>query len=107
MTAQMISPLRLVHVNKLIPGNTYLIQERRPEYQHIKFKGIFITNHYPDRPYNKTMRHFTSVIGIGNKPRSDLTLQDEYWNYYECDATVRAWTNIALREITGDSSFHI
>jgi len=37
--------------------------------------------------------------------RSDLTLQDFYWNYYEADAIERSYTTQALRVITGDPNF--
>ena len=62
-------------------------------------------NDYPTRPYYTTMSHFNNVIGRGNQSRSDLMLQESYWNYYESDARIRAWSNFVLREITGDPSF--
>ena len=37
--------------------------------------------------------------------RSDLTLPDFYWNYYEADAIERAYITQALRAITGDPDF--
>ena len=99
----MIPPLRPVHVNDLQPGKTYLIQEKRPE--HLKFKGTFIRNEQPARPYYATITHFNDVIGPKNCSYCDLNLPDAYWNYYEADAQLRAWTNYMLREITGDPSF--
>ena len=101
----MIPPLRQVQVQDLQPGNTYLIQETRPEYQHMKFKGTFIKNDYPTRPYYTTVTHFNNVIGRGNHSQSDIRLQELYWNYYEADARIRAWSNFVLREMTGDPSF--
>ena len=101
----MIPPLRQVQVQDLQPGNTYLIQEKRPEYQHMKFKGTFIKNDYPTRPYYTTVTHFNNVIGRGNHSQSDIRLQELYWNYYEADARIRAWSNFVLREMTGDPSF--
>jgi hypothetical protein len=101
----MIPPLRQVQVQDLQPGKTYLIHEKRPEYQHMKFKGAFVKNDYPPNPYYTTMTHFNDVIGRGNTHQSDLTLQESYWNYYEADARIRAWTTFVLREITGDLSF--
>ena len=101
----MISPIRPVHVNDLQPGKTYLIQEKRPEHQHLKFKGTFIRNDQPSHAYHVTITHFKGVIGLKNCSYCDLQLPDAYWNYYEADAQIRAWTNCALREITGDPSF--
>jgi hypothetical protein len=40
-------PLQLVNPVDLVPGKTYLIQEKRPEYAHQKFKGTFVKNDYP------------------------------------------------------------
>jgi len=37
--------------------------------------------------------------------KNNLTLQDNYWNYYEADAVERAYITQALREITGDPEF--
>ena len=102
----MISPpLRLVPVTELQLGKTYLIQEKREEYQHLKFKGTFVMNDYPISHYHTAMTHFTGVIGRGNHPQPNIRLQEAYWNYYEADANLRAWTNFVLREITGDPSF--
>ena len=102
----MISPLRQVQVQDLQPVKTYLIQEKRPEYKHMKFKGTFAKNDYPPHPHYTTMTHFNNVIGRGNASQSDVTLQEVYWNYYEADARIRAWTNFVLRELTGDPSFN-
>ena len=66
-------------------------------------KGV--KNEYAISPYYTTMTHFTGVIGRGNHPQSNVRLQEAYWNYYEADANLRAWTNFVLREITGDPSF--
>ena len=104
------TPMRpLQHVNPvdLVPGKTYLIQEKRPEYAHQKFKGTFVKNDYPQHLFQCTITNFTNIICAGNKKRSDLRIQDTYWNYYEADAVTRAYTNQALREITGDPSFMI
>jgi len=101
----MIPPLRQVQVKDLQPGKTYLIQEKRPEYQRMKFKGTFVKNDYPPHPYYTTMTHFNDVIGRGNHSQNDVNLQESYWNYYEADARIRAWTTFVLREITGDPSF--
>ena len=100
-------PLQLVKPVDLILGRTYLIQEKRPEYAHQKFKGIFVKNDYPKSPVHCTITHFTNVICVGNHSCSNLGLQAIYWNYYEADAVTRAYTNQALREITGDTSFRI
>ena len=81
-------PLQLVNPINLVPGKTYLIQERRPEYAHQKFKGTFIKNDYPRSPVECTLTHFTNVICAGNKKRTDLTIPDTYWNYYEADEKV-------------------
>ena len=101
----MISPLRQVQVQDLQPGKTYLIQEKRPEYQHMKFKGTFVKNDYPPQPYYTTMTHFNNVIGRGNHSQMDVTLQEAYWNYYEADARLRAWTTFVMRELTGEALF--
>ena len=101
----MTPPLRQVQVKDLQFGNTYLIQEKRPEYQHMKFKGMFVKNDYPPQPHYITMTHFNNVIGRGNHSQSDIRLQESYWNYYEADARIRAWTTFVMREITGDPSF--
>ena len=101
----MIPPLRRVQVQDLQPGKTYLIQEKRPEYMHLKFKGTFVKNDYPPQPYYTTMTHFSNVIGRRNTSQGDVRLQEAYWNYYEADARIRAWTTFVLREITGDPSF--
>ena len=101
----MISQLRPVPVAELQLGKTYLIQEKRPEYQHMKFKGTFLKNEYAISPHHTTMTQFTGVIGRGNRPQPNLRLQELYWNYYEADANLRAWTNFMMREITGDQSF--
>jgi hypothetical protein len=100
-------PLQLVKPIALIPGKTYLIQEKRPEYAHQKFKGTFVENDYPQSPVYCTISHFTNVICVGNHSSSNLGLQSVYWNYYEADAVVRAYTTHVLRDITGDSSFSV
>ena len=99
--------LKLVNVVDLVPGRTYLIQEKRPEYAHQKFKGTFIKNDYPRHQFQCTITHFTNVICRGNDNSSDLGLQDTYWNYYEADAVALAYTNHVLRQITGDPDFMI
>ena len=101
----MLPPLRQVQVKDLQPGKTYLIQEKRPEYQHMKFKGTFVKNDYPPHPHYITMTHFNNVIGRGNHSQRDVRLQESYWNYYEADAVERAYTTQALRVITGDPDF--
>lgn len=101
----MLSPLRQVQVQDLQPGKTYLIQEKRPEYMHLKFKGTFVKNEYPPQPHYTTMTHFSNVIGRRNTSQGDVRLQEAYWNYYEADARLRAWTTFVLREITCDPSF--
>lgn len=100
-------PLQLVNPVNLVPGKTYLIQEKRPEYAHQKFKGTFVKNDYPRSPVHCTITHFTNVVCRGNYKSGDLGLQDIYWNYYEADALTRAYTNHVLREITGEPSFMI
>ena len=100
-------PLQHVIPVDLVPGKTYLIQEKRPEYAHQKFKGTFIKNDYPRHEYQCTITNFTNVICRGNQSISDLGLQDTYWNYYEANAVVMAYTNYVLRQITGDPSFII
>lgn len=98
-------PLKLVKPIDLKPGRTYLIQEKRPEYAHQKFKGTFVKNDYPKSPVHCTITHFTNVIYRGNNNSSGLGLQDIYWNYYEADAVEIAYTNMVLRDIIGDISF--
>ena len=100
-------PLQLVKPGDLIPGRTYLIQEKRPEYAHQKFKGTFVKNDYPRHQFQCTITHFTNVICRGNDNGSDLGLQDIYWNYYEADAVALAYTNLVLRQIIGDPNFMI
>lgn len=107
-------PLRAVNVDDLVPGRMYLIQEKRPDHHHLKFKGVFVENKSncmllskSKTHYCMTTTHFTKVICTGNQSRSDLELSDAYWNYYECDAMLRAFTNSALREITGDPNFRV
>jgi len=100
-------PLQLVNPVDLKPGRTYLIQEKRSEYSHQKFKGTFVRNNYPQHEFQCTITHFTNVIIRGNQKSGDLGLQDIYWNYYEADAVTRAYTNYILRDITGDQSFMI
>jgi hypothetical protein len=100
-------PLQLVKPIDLIPGRTYLIQEKRPKYAHQKFIGTFIKNDYPRSPVYCTITHFTNVICRGNRSSKDIGLQDIYWNYYEADAVALAYTTHFLREITGDPSFRI
>jgi hypothetical protein len=100
-------PLQLVKPGDLIPGRTYLIQEKRPEYAHQKFKGTFVKNDYPRHQFQCTITHFTNVICRGNDKGSDLGLQDIYWNYYEADAVALAYTNLVLRQIIGDPNFMI
>jgi hypothetical protein len=101
----MISQLHPVPVAELQPGKTYLIQEKRPEYQHMRFKGTFLKNDYAISPHHTTMTHFTGVIGRGNHRQPDVNLQECYWNYYEADANLRAWTNFVMSELTGEPSF--
>lgn len=103
----MVRPLKLVKPIDLIPGRTYLIQEKRPEYAHLKFKGTFVKNDYPKSPVHCTITHFTNVTCRGNYSSSDLGLQDIYWNYYEADAVEIAYTNMILRDIIGDPSFMV
>lgn len=98
-------PLQLVEPINLIPGKTYLILEKRPQYTHLKCKGTFVKNDYPCYEFQCTITHFTNVVVLDNKNSTDLRLQDAYWNYYEADAVTRAYTNHVLREITGDPSF--
>jgi len=99
-------PLRLVDPTNLEPGRTYLIQEIRPEYQHLRSKGTFVGNVLPVEPYQCIMSHFTNVIACPNNQKyPDLRLQGTYWNYYEADAVERAFTNHVLRQITGDPDF--
>lgn len=100
-------PLQLLNPVDLVPGKTYLIQEKRPEYAHQKFKGTFVKNDYPRNPFKCTITNFTNVICTGNQSRTDLRLPDIYWNYYEADAVAKAYTNQVLRMITGDPSFII
>ena len=100
-------PLQLVHAADLQPGKPYLIQEKRPEYAHLKYKGTFVKNEYPIHQFQCTTTHFTNVFIVGNKKSTDLRLQNTYWNYYEADAIIRAYTNHILRDITGDPSFRI
>jgi hypothetical protein len=100
-------PLQLVNPVDLKPGRTYLIQEKRPEYAHQKFKGTFVRNNYPQHEFQCTITHFTNVIIRGNQKSGDLGLQDTYWNYYEADALTQAYATHILREITGDPSFMI
>ena len=97
-------PLQLVNPLYLVPGKTYLIQEKRPEYAHQKFKGTFVKNHYT---LHCTITNFTNVICAGNQSSTDLRIPDIYWNYYEADAVAMAYTNHVLRQITGDPSFMI
>ena len=100
-------PLQLVNPVDLVPGKTYLIQEKRPEYAHQKFKGTFVKNDYPRYPLQCTITNFRNVICAGNQSRTDLRIPDIYWNYYEADAVAMAYTNHVLRQITGDPSFMI
>ena len=97
-------PLRLVAPVDLMIGKTYLIQEKRPEFAHLNSKGVFVKNDYPSKPYYCTITHFTNVLDNSGM-RSDLTLPDFYWNYYEADAIERAYITQALRAITGDPDF--
>jgi len=72
-------PLQLVDPINLIPGRTYLIQEKRPEYRHLRSKDTFVRNVLPDKPYQYIMTHFTNVIGCPrNQTIPDLRLQDTY-----------------------------
>ena len=99
-------PLQLVNPTDLVAGKIYLIQEKRPEYQHLNCKGTFIKNKYPTEPSMCIMSHFTNVVVQHNKSiQYNLRLQDAYWNYYEADAIERAYVNHVLREITGDPDF--
>jgi len=98
-------PLRLVAPADLKVGKTYLIQEKRPEYAHLKSKGIFVKNDYPALPHYCTISHFTNVVVNSGKLSGELALQDFYWNYYEADAVERAYITQALRTITGDPDF--
>lgn len=100
-------PLQLINPVDLVPGKTYLIQEKRDEYAHQKFKGTFVKNDYPQHPLQCTLTSFTNVICAGNQNRTELRIQDIYWNYYEADAVAMAYTNHVLRLITGDPSFMI
>jgi len=95
-------PLQLVKPIALIPGKIYLIQEKRPEYSHQKFKGTFVKNDYPPSLIYCTITHFTNVICVGNHSCLDLGLQAIYWNYYEADAVEIAYTNMILLHIIGD-----
>jgi hypothetical protein len=97
--------LQLVSPVDLQPGKMYLIESTRPEYKHLNCKGTFVKNQYPEHAYQCTITHFTNVIVAGNKPYINVNLQNTYWNYYECNAVIRAYTNQVLREITGDPSF--
>jgi hypothetical protein len=98
-------PLRLVPPTDLIPGKTYLIREKRPEYAHLNTKGVFVKNEYPPSSHYCTISHFTNTHIANNAHYIDLRLQDAYWNYYEADAVERAYITKALRVITGDPDF--
>jgi len=99
-------PLKLVDPINLIPGRTYLIQEKRQEFEHLRSKGTFVGNVLPVEPYQCIISHFTNVICCPkNQKISDLRLQGTYWNYYEADAIEQAFTNHVLRQITGDPDF--
>jgi len=98
-------PLQLIRPTDLTSGKMYLIQEKRPEYAYLKYKGTFVKNKYPEDAFGCTMTHFTNLIEHGNRPYIDLHLQDCYWNYYEADAVERAYIDHVLRKITGDPSF--
>ena len=47
-------PLQLVDPINLIPVRTYLIQEKRPEYRHLRSKDTFVRNVLLDKPYQDT-----------------------------------------------------
>ena len=44
-------PLQLVDPKDLIPGKTYLIREKRPEFEHLKSKATFVKNDLPVLSY--------------------------------------------------------
>jgi len=98
--------LEIVSPTELIYGETYLIQESS-NYPHLKYKGVFVKNDYPEKSNYCVISHFTNVLCNSNQTRSDLSLQSNYWNYYKADAVVRAYTNWILRDITGDPYFCI
>lgn len=97
--------LEIVSPTELRYGETYLIQS--PNYPHLKYKGVFVKNDYPKQSNYCTISHFTNVLCNFNQTRSDLSLQNNYWNYYKADAVVRTYTNLVLRNITGDPNFFI
>jgi len=95
-------PLIKVNCNQLKSGENYLIECNQSEYAHIKYKGIFIKN---ENTFSKTTSHFTNVICHLNQTRSDLSLHENFWNYYKADALLYFYTTQVLREIIGDPDF--
>ena len=93
-------PLQLVNPNNLQTGKIYLIQEKRPEYAYLKYKGTFIKNNYSQ--YQCIITHFRNVIVVGNKSVGDMHLHEFYWNYYEADAIECSYMRKILYEITGE-----
>jgi len=65
-------PLRLVDPTNLEPGRTYLIQEIRPEYQHLRSKGTFTTEDLLVKFKEKfkdielSRRHISNIIKDNN-----------------------------------------
>lgn len=104
----MVRPLKPVNSYNLIPGITYLIQDKQQP--HRKFKGQFVKNDLlrehtlPNNLYYN-MTYFTNVICSGNFKRSDLVICEKYWNYYEADAIVLAYTNHILQKLISDLNY--
>lgn len=100
-------PLQVVKPTDLIPNKQYLIQEKRPEYAYLKYKGTFIKNEFPfaNDEHGHILSHFTNVTIHHNTLYQDLNLHSFWWNYYEANALEHAYIDEALRQITGDPNF--
>ncbi len=90
-----------VKIEDLKPGVFYLAKDKYHEEYHYQgtFVGIVNEGLYPIR-----YAEFKDTISCGIK-LSKLLLIESGFVFYEKDAELNAYTNAALRQITGDPDF--
>ena len=93
--------MREVKIDELKPGGFYLAKDKYHEEYHYQgtFVGIVNEGLYPIR-----YAEFKDTISCGIK-LSKLLLIESGFIFYEKDAELIAYTNAALRSITGDQDF--
>jgi len=92
--------MREVKIEDLKPGNFYLAKDKYHEEYH--YQGTFV---YLTKPGSCLFAHFNDSKLNNGESRQILMLNEKVFVFYEKDAEINAWTNEALRSITGDKDF--